>query len=448
MHNSRLTIILPYKLDTTNDLLTSRAGLLDIAQLMDSLNLAERIDQHFPSPKSNRGYKPSEFIKTLILMQHEGSFHLDDIRHIQGDEALRTVLDLKKLPQATTLGDWLRRMGNQPRIQDAWVKVNRALLQSALHHCKKVTLDIDATEIVAHKADAKWTYNKNKYFMPMVGHIAETGQVVAVDFRQGNVPPAQNNLAFIQQCQRSLPEGCALNALRIDAAGYQIKIIEYCDEQGIEYAIRAKTSAAMRAQIEAASDSDWQPLLDKQGEAISGQSIYRTSFCIGDYEKAFTLIIQRTALKGQASLDLDSQESSDTISQGGYVHRAIATNRDELSDSQIVHWYNQRAEDSENRIKERNLDFGGDTLPCSDFNANALYFLISALSYNLFALMRQLLPEELAHHRAMTLRWRLYASAAKVVKTGRQLFVKMQEKHRILLERVLIALKEFEPPPI
>ena len=448
MHNSRLTIILPYKLDTTNDLLTSRAGLLAIAQLMDSLSLAERIDQHFPQPKSNRGYKPSEFIKTLILMQHEGSFHLDDIRHIQDDEALRTVLDLNKLPQATTLGDWLRRMGNQPQIQDAWVKVNRALLQSALHRCKKVTLDIDATEIVAHKADAQWTYNKNKGFMPMVGHIAETGQVVAVDFRQGNVPPAQDNLAFIQQCQQSLPEGCALKALRIDAAGYQTKIIEYCDTQGIEYAIRAKTSAAMRAQIDVASDSDWQPLLDKQGEPISDQSTYRTSFCIGDYEKAFTLVIQRTALKGQASLDLDSQESSDGISLGGYVYRAIATNRDGLSDSHIVHWYNQRAEDSENRIKELKLDFGGDTLPCSDFNANALYFLISALSYNLFALMRQLLPEELAHHRAMTLRWRLYAIAAKVVRTGRQLFVKMQAKHRILLERVLMALKEFEPPPI
>lgn len=418
-----------------------------IAQLMDSLSLAERIDQHFPQPKSNRGYKPSEFIKTLILMHHEGSFHLDDIRHIQDDEALRTVLDLNKLPQATTLGDWLRRMGNQPQIQDAWVKVNRALLQSALHRCKKVTLDIDATEIVAHKADAQWTYNKNKGFMPMVGHIAETGQVVAVDFRQGNVPPALDNLAFIQQCQQSLPEGCALKALRIDAAGYQTKIIEYCDTQGIEYAIRAKTSAAMRAQIDVASDSDWQPLLDKQGEPISDQSTYRTSFCIGDYEKAFTLVIQRAALKGQASLDLDSQENSGEISLGGYVYRAIATNRNGLSDSHIVHWYNQRAEDSENRIKELKLDFGGDTLPCSDFNANALYFLISALSYNLFALMRQLLPEELAHHRAMTLRWRLYAIAAKVVRTGRQLFVKMQAKHRILLERVLMALKEFEPPP-
>ena len=215
-------MILPYKLDTTNDLLTSRAGLLATGQLMDTLSLAERIDKHFPQPKSNRGYKPSEFIKTLILMQHEGSFHLDEVRHIKDDEALRTVLDLKKLPQATTIGDWLRRMGSQPQIQEAWVKVNKAVLQSALHRCKKVTLDIDATEIVAHKADAQWTYNKNKGFMPMVGHIAETGQVVAVDFRQGNVPPAKDNLAFIKQCQQALPEGCALNALRIDAAGYQI----------------------------------------------------------------------------------------------------------------------------------------------------------------------------------------------------------------------------------
>jgi hypothetical protein len=415
---------------------------------MSSLGLAERIDQHFPLPNSNRGFRPSEFIKTFILMQHEGSFHLEDIRHIQDDEALRTVLDLNRLPQATTLGDWLRRMGSQPQIRGAWAKVNKALLQSALHRCKKVTLDIDATEIVAHKTDAEWTYNKNKGFMPMVGHIAETGQVVAVDFRKGNIPPAQDNLAFIKQCQQSLPQGCALKALRIDAAGYQTKIIQHCDDEGIEYAIRAKTSAAMRAQIEAASDSDWQPLLNKQGKAISGQETYRTSFCIGDYENAFTLIIQRKAIQGQASLDLDSHDRSDGISLGGYIYRAIATNRDGLSDSQIIHWYNQRGEDSENRIKELKLDFGGDTLPCSDFNANALYFLISALSYNLFALMRQLLPQELAHHRAMTLRWRLYAIAAKVVRTGRQLFVKMQGKHRILLERVLMALKEFEPPPI
>ena len=101
------------------------------------------------------------------------------------------------------------------------------------------------------------------------------------------------------------------------------------------------------------------------------------------------LSFKEQPLKARRVLDLDSQESSEAINQGGYVHRAIATNRDELSDSEIIHWYkvnwcvalregalgyNQRAEDSENRIKELKLDFGGDTLPCPDFNANALYF--------------------------------------------------------------------------
>ena len=441
-------MILPYKLGTTNDLLTSRAGLLSIAELMESVGLAERIDQHFPLPGSNRGYQPSELVKTLILMQHEGSFHLDDIRHFRDDDALLMVLGLDKLPCATTLGDWLRRVGSQPQIQDAWVKVNRTMLQSALHHCHQVTLDIDATEIIANKADAEWTYNKNKGFMPMVGHLAETGQIVAIDFRQGNTPPAQANFEFIQQCMRALPAGCTLKALRIDAAGYQTKIIQHCDAEGIEYAIRAKTSAALRSQIEAINEGEWQPMLSRQGEVVSGEEVCRTSFCMGDYEQAFTLVIQRKAIAGQVELVLDSTDSADEMTRGTYIYRAIATNRDGLSDSEIVHWYNQRAEDSENRIKELKLDFGGDTLPCSDFNANALYLSISALSYNLFALMRQLLPEDMAQHRAITIRWRLYAIAAKIVKTGRQLFVKLKDQHRNLLDQVLTALKRLEPPPI
>ena len=99
------------------------------------------------------------------------------------------------------------------------------------------------------------------------------------------------------------------------------------DEQGIEYAIRAKTSAAMRAQIAAVNASDWMPFHDKKGEAVSGQDTYRTSFCIGEYEKAFTLIIQRTAVIGQTSLDLGLPDSAEEINSGAYIYRAIATNR-------------------------------------------------------------------------------------------------------------------------
>ncbi|MCP4060548.1 MAG: IS1380 family transposase, partial [Pseudoalteromonas sp.] len=213
--------ILPYQLDTTNNLLTSRAGLLSIAELMNSLGLAGRIDACFPQPGSNRGFRPSVFMETLILMQHEGGFHLDDVRYLQEDAALRTVLGLEKIPQAVSLGNWLRRMGNHPQWRTALTRVNQTVLQSTLHKRKAITLDIDATEIIAGKADANWTYKSNRGYMPMVGHIAETGQVVACDFRQGNTSPAKDNLKFIHQCQNSLPEGCYVKHLRIDAAGYQ-----------------------------------------------------------------------------------------------------------------------------------------------------------------------------------------------------------------------------------
>jgi hypothetical protein len=54
--------------------------------------------------------------------------------------------------------------------------------------------------------------------------------------------------------------------------------------------------------------------------------------------------------------------------------RSIASNLETLSDSKVIHFYNQRGEDSENRIKELKNDFGARQLPCGDFNANALYF--------------------------------------------------------------------------
>jgi hypothetical protein len=74
--------------------------------------------------------------------------------------------------------------------------------------------------------------------------------------------------------------------------------------------------------------------------------------CIRDYEESFTPIIQRTRLKGQQELVLENESSTEEITKEGYCYRAIATNKNDLSNSDIVHWYNQRAEDSENRLKE------------------------------------------------------------------------------------------------
>ena len=80
----------------------------------------------------------------------------------------------------------------------------------------------------------------------MVGHIAQTGQIVATDFRAGNVSPNTDNLGFIKTCQDALSKDTNIRKLRIDAAGYQASIIDYCFENDIEFSIRAKMCQSLK----------------------------------------------------------------------------------------------------------------------------------------------------------------------------------------------------------
>ncbi|SEH94713.1 hypothetical protein [Bathymodiolus azoricus thioautotrophic gill symbiont] len=97
--------ILNYKLDTTNELLTSRIGLITLAHTIQVLDLSKTIDQHFPALGSNCALKASTFINTLILSQHEGGQCLYDTTHIAKDKALRLTTN-QSVPTPQAIGIW------------------------------------------------------------------------------------------------------------------------------------------------------------------------------------------------------------------------------------------------------------------------------------------------------------------------------------------------------
>ena len=402
--------ILPHKLKPSKEAITSQSGLLALLQLMQSLGFAHCIDQYFPAPKRKSGFPASTYLQSIILLLHSGGTRLDDMRTLRNDAALVSLLDIPCFPSGRAVGAWLHRMSKEQGVAKAQQAVNQHLLQVTLGNCKSLTLDIDATEVIAHKSTALWTYKGNKGYMPMLGHIAETGQVVAYDFREGNVPPSKDNLAFIQHCVESLPEGFAFKALRADAASYQQSVIKYCDQQNMKYAIRAKMSKNIRVMISEMADADWQPVLDNSGK-VTGQSTCRT---------------------------WQNQH---------YIYRCIATNMDAKTDLEIIDWYNQRAECSENKIKELKCDFGAEDLPCSDHQANSLYFFICILAYNLFVLMRALAPNILHNYRAKRARWCIYHVAGKVVRSGRQLQFNIATAGYHVIEQLLAIFQAVVPPP-
>ena len=334
------------------------------------------------------------------------------------------------------------------------------MLKAALGGCREVTLDIDATVIESHKREARWTYKKHPGYAPMVGHLAETEQVVAVEFRHGNVPPRAGNVRFVQRCQEALPGGVSVTRLRADSAGFQAQLINYARAQKMGFAIRARMDSPVKQLMSAIKEEDWQPLAPDVGSGrncLGTEQVAFTVHAMADTPEAFGLVVQRrkiAELPAQQPVQLNlfgegfREVNDESVVRGVYLYRAIATNLDEygFSCSEVVHWYNQRGECSENRMKELRSDFAGARLPCGQFQANAAYFKLAAIACNLMALLRALLPTQCGRSRAITVRWRYYAMAGQIVRHARQWTLKVNPECHARLAQAIRTIRSFQIP--
>ena len=90
---------------------------------------------------------------------------------------------------------------------------------------------------------------------------------------------------------------------------------------------------------------------------------------------------------------------TDYLSARGRVATAAATRRQSIT-TPVGGASHAREASQRSGIKELKSDFAGGRLPCSDFDANALYVCMCALAYNVFALLHAGLPPEFRFARA------------------------------------------------
>jgi hypothetical protein len=402
--------VLPFKLESTNDIITAHAGLGIFGEFIHAMGLPKHINRTLPKPGSPRGYEPSKFIEPLILTLHGGGRSLEDIRQIKRDTGLQDLLRIDAVPSPDATGDWLRRMGSGHGL-DRLGKINRAYIRRGLNFEKEsdFTLDIDATQIVAEKQDAFITYKGEKGYMPMVGHLAENGLVIGDEFREGNVSPGARNLEFIQYCCDQMPKGKKISFLRADSATYQADVFNFCEQKHIKFAIGGRLDSATMSAIDKMDDDQWKSYGDKK--------VAETVHSMEKTKKAFRLIIIKRPVQQTVFFDDNEPER--------IRYTVIATNKTE-SMMEVIKWYNKRGDTSENRIKDLKIGFGMERMPCGSFAANSMFFRIGVLAYNLFVLFKLLaLPSSMKKHQVQTIRWRLYQTAGKIVKHAGALYLKV-----------------------
>ncbi len=421
--------VLPFKLEITGDEITPHAGLALGGEFMHALDLSNVFDSELPSPGSGAGYIPSTYAVPIILMMQGGGRSIADLRKVKFDSGLRDLLEITDIPSSDALGKWLRRMGGNGDLQGLG-RVNRSILHKSLEREKRsaYTLDIDATGVKAEKQSAKWTYKLFKGYFPIVGHLAENGFVIGDEFREGNVAPAARNFEFIKYCRKQMPCGKEIVALRSDSAAYQSSIFNYCEEEGLEFAIGGVMDSATRSTVESIEESAWRDYRDGQ--------IAETVHSMEETENAFRLIVIRRPVQGEFFEDEEVDET--------HRYTVIASNRKGETAEETLAWYNRRGETSENRIKELKLGFGMDRMPSGQFEANAVWFRLGVIAYNIFKFFKQVaLPDSWRPFQAQTLRWRLYLTAGKIVHHAGRIFLKVKRHLYGLFKDIRLRLWEF-----
>lgn len=314
---------------------------------------------------------------------------LEDLRTITSDKGLRTLLGIKRMPTADTVGKWLKRTGLQGVY--ALESVNHTLLKRYLKSINEpLVLDMDATIIESHKSIAMPMYKEFPGFTPMTGHV-NGGYMIRSEFRPGNMAPADENLTFLKRCELQLPKETKFTYVRADSASYQHTLFNYCNKNNITYLIGAHLDVPTLQNIEQIT-TKWQPLDRHDGKYHHiKEEVGEFLHTMNHTDHAFRIIVVRrqvTPILPMMETFLDEEE---LLAYASERYSVIATNAEDkdLTAQEVVRLYRQCGETSENRIKALKGGFNLNYLPTSDFMANALHFRIGALAYNLFIMFKQ-----------------------------------------------------------
>ena len=413
--------ILSFKLEHTDELLTPRSGLALFAEVVRTLKVDQKVRESFARPGSNRGYEAWDYIEPMLLMLEGGGQHIEDLREIRDDETLRQLVGLRRMPSLSTFGDWMVRAGANGGVE-ALTGIDEEVAGTIWRRLARAeyTLDVDATVIEAEKREAQWTYKKVKGYQPILGFLAEDGVCLTHEFREGNVAAQSGAVAFLRRCLNLCPR---IKYFRSDSAFYQAAVIDECEERGIGYTITADQDAGVKEVIKTVRD--WRPLFTAKGEATD-REVGTAIHLLRKAKEPVRLVVQRWR---------DPQLA--LFEPNGYCYHVIASNRDELEAEEVVWFHNQRGQ-VENFIKELKIGFGMEQMTSGDFAANALWFALGVLAYNLTQAEKLLFLDEGWRSKTIaTLRWQLIETAGRLIRHGRRLILRLAtsvEKYRLFLE--------------
>lgn len=443
--------VLPFKLENSerDDDLTGFAGLPLMHELFLRMGLP-KLTRKFVRVKE-RGWKESDIIESLVALALAGGEHMEDIDMLLADKAYQKVIGKKGLPSSKAIERFLKRFHNEgkrkkpsnapcfvPEENDALAGlglVNRHIARRMIEMSglETVTIENDATAVFSQKQQAMGTYKGSTGYMPVVGAIAELGIVICDEFRDGNVAPAFEIKRFFKNCEKAIPPTVKRIRTRLDGAYYNHDFIEYLNRHKIGFTITAEKREGIIRWIEAIPETGWKPLLKPTdaGWIETGREWAELNWVsAGGTRKTMAKRAYRYIVTRKSAVQWELfQDTTHGEAQKNDRYEVIVTNMDWEGD-RLVRWHYERGgsiEHGHDRIKN---DLAGGVLPCAEFGANAAWWRIQCMAWNMVrALQIHALPEDLTNCHLKKLRLRILCIAGRVIRHARNIILRLTSNH-------------------
>ena len=360
--------------------LSSYAGMVVVQELFKRLQLRGRLKSCFLHLKSSAVV--GLHVITLLLIVHLmlGYRRLREMERYKEDPLVLRALGLSRLPDVSTVSRRLSELDKESirRVRE----VNRDLVLEPLVSMgpTRLTMDFDGSVLSTGRI-AEGTavgFNKKKKgqrsYYPLFCTIAQTGQVLDLYHRPGNVHDSNGAEQFILNRIgniRSVLPAVKLEA-RLDAAFFADKHVQMLDNEGVEFTISVpfERFTELKAMIEARKR--WRPL-------DGTWSYFDTDWSPGCWDRKFRFIFIRQKVKRQnkAPVQLDLF----TPHEVGYDFKVIVTNK-RSSARNVLRFHNGRGA-QENVFGELKSQCQMDYVPVRRLAGNQLYLMSAVLSHNL-----------------------------------------------------------------
>jgi hypothetical protein len=417
------------------------------------------LDERVVIKQRKRGLRPSELVAGLFALWAAGGERCEDLAPLREDAALALLLG-HGLPAPQTARDFLDAFdeaapplwqgarsqvrGEGERLQGLGA-ANRRLIGFLQERQPQAvaTIDVDATILESHKRSARATYDGRTGYQPVVALWAEQDVVLADEFRDGNVPAGTGNRRVVEQALATLPAGIGELRLRGDSALYEQALLRWLDGKGVGYAISADMSRELAAAIHTLPDAAWQ-IEREDGDAVRHWAEVA-------YVPSDGVFAKDRPVPPRYLVSRVSKKQGRLFADGGEVkHFAIVTNRpdpDGGSGLDLIRWHRGKAGTVEHAHHVLTNELAAEALPSQKFGANAAWFRLNVLLYNLLSAFKRIaLPEELHNARPKRLRFVLLNGVGRVVRHARETVLRLVgDARRRLADAARLALTTGPP---